>query len=138
MEQYDYSERISHNEQRIAELKGKLYTTKMSIKALEKENERCFGAMNNLTHVIDTSKTKKDKQILELTQTVEELKQKNKQLSEEKKQLKDEFDSIKQKLEHQINNLQVELARNLDQRVISTDKFYENNIFEELLKTGGK
>ena len=66
MNNYNYSERISHNEQRIAEWKGTLATAKLSIKALEKENKRCLEAMNSMTSTIDIKKTNKDKKILKL------------------------------------------------------------------------
>ena len=135
---YNYSERISHNEQRIAELKGKLVADKLSIQALEKENERCFEAMNNCTSVIDTEKTKKDKQILELTQTIEDLKIKNKKLRKEKSQLKTELDYTKQKLEKEIRHLQSKLLRLNDDRddVILADNFGKDNVFEQ--RIGGK
>lgn len=135
---YNYSERISHNEQRIAELKGKLVADKLSIQALEKENQRCFEAMNDCTSVIDTEKTKKDKQILELTQTIEDLKTKNKKLRKEKSQLKTELEYTKQKLEKEIRHLQSKLLRVNDDRddVILADNFGQDNVFEQMI--GGK
>ena len=93
-----YSERISHNEQRIAELKGRIYTDKLTIKSLEKENEKCIEAMNNCTHVVDTNKSNKDKKILKLIKENGKLKEELNYLKIEKTQLKHDLECAKIKL----------------------------------------
>ena len=113
MEKINYSERIAHNEKRIAELKGKIYTDKLTVKSLENENQRCFEAMNNLTSPIDTEKDKKDKKIFELTAELDEAKKTIKKLKKEKKQLKVKSQYLSAKLdelEKQDTNIFEELA----------------------------
>lgn len=131
----NYSERISHNEKRIAELKGRMYTDKLTIKSLENENERCFEAMNNCTSPIDVDKTEKDKKILELTKTIGELENKNKILRKEKRQLKTELEYTKEKLNGKIKKLELKLLMNeKSDDVILADNFGEHNIFMELME----
>ena len=134
MVDYSYSERISQNEQRIAELKGELYSKKLSIKALENENERCFDMMNKCTSSIDVDKSKKDKQILELKHIIEELKEKNKKLRKDNRNLKTELEYTSNKLNQEIDKLRYRLLSKESPRddVILSDSFGEDNIFDKI------
>lgn len=94
---YDYSERIAHNEKRIAEIKGRIYTDKLTIKSLENENERCFEAMNNQTKVVDIH-TDKDKYISKLENKLDKKNDEINQLKKDNTQLKHDLQNVKYKL----------------------------------------
>ena len=123
-----YSKRISKNEQRIATLKGELVSRRLTIKALEDENEKLSEAMNNQTHTIDVDKTEQDMKIIQL-------KKENNTLRKKNKDLKIELEYVKDKLNREISNLKCELlcTTKSNDDVILSDNFGEHNIFEELL-----
>ncbi len=113
------TERITHNELRIAKIKGRIYTDKLTVKALENENLKSLEAMNNLTKVVDTSKTDKDILIFNLKNKVKNLTDEVERLKIDKKQL--ELDLL------EIKNKKCDLS-------LVNDDLPEDNIFIEILK----
>ena len=121
-----YSERIAQNEQRIAELKGKLYTIKLSIKSLEKENERCFEAMNNLTAPIEIDEPSEKNEKVELQLEINSLKKERTQLKHDLKQSKVENKYLQTKCNDLKNELLcLKQTRNNDELNIESNIFYQ-------------
>ena len=94
---FDYSERIANNEKRIAEIKGKMYAERLTVKALEKENERCFEAMNNQTKVVDIH-ADKEKYISKLENKIDKKNHEINQLKKDNTQLKHDLQILNIKL----------------------------------------
>lgn len=128
---YSYSERISENEKRIADLKGKLITTKLSIQALENENERCVEAMNNKTSVVNTDS--KDAKIVKLLNTIEKLKEEKFLLRCRIGQLEDELKSTTEKFEKEKSLFNQKIFQTNDSDVILADNFGVENVFDEFI-----
>ena len=130
MAEYDYSKRISHNEKRIAELKGRIYTDKLTIKSLEEENKRCFEAMNNLTSPINTIGDDK-LHISKLNKKIEKLVKDKNKLKTENTQLKHDLQATENLLVETEMELLNKSTKSEDLNV--TKELANKNIFQDML-----
>lgn len=130
-----YSNRINELEKRKEELLGKLVTTKLSLKGVDKEIECCKEAIENLVPkpIDETLKmTDKDKRIINLSKSNERLSFENKKLNKKLFKLKQELEEVCLKNEELKNNL-VSLKSEMGFDVIVHKDFGRTNIFNKLV-----